>query len=238
MYLCHNVWAAVDCLFMCAVRTASNTETSIWLSWTTLRRLKRRRKDMKATSLLTPTRAQKRISPLRMLRLNNVILTGIWSSLVPLQQRISYRIIALVGWRSLLVLIPGYLRDLACTTLSAPGRRSHAHRPRCPQQELSRMTPSQWLTPRSLIGSCWHCIWILFVSFNVRVNKSFSVFWGSGALLSSSLEWRYINLCSEWMGSGGIRNSEISTGLCRLVQCCLCAIHLNAKGYCFLQDYF
>ena len=110
--------------------------------------------------------------------------------------------------------------------------------PRCPQQELIRMTPSQWLTPRSLIGSCWHCIWILFVSFNVRVNKSFSVFWGSGALLSSSLEWRYINLCSEWMGSGGIRNSEISTGLCRLVQCCLCAIHLNAKGYCFLQDYF
>src|SRR6218665_2983684 len=106
MYLCHNVWAAVDCLFMCAVRTASNTETSIWLSWTTLRRLKRRRKDMKGTSLLTPTRAQKRISPLRMLRLNNVILTGIWSSLVPLQQRISYRIIAFVGWGGFFFFLP------------------------------------------------------------------------------------------------------------------------------------
>ena len=42
---------------------------------------------------------------------------------LPLLQRISYRIIALV-WRSLLGLAPAYLRDLCCPTLGAPGRRS------------------------------------------------------------------------------------------------------------------
>ena len=42
---------------------------------------------------------------------------------LPLLQRISYRMIALV-WRSLLGLAPAYLRDLCCPTLGAPGRRS------------------------------------------------------------------------------------------------------------------
>src|SRR6218665_3159594 len=42
---------------------------------------------------------------------------------LPLQQRISYRIISLI-WRSLLGLAPAYLRDLSHTTMGIPGRRS------------------------------------------------------------------------------------------------------------------
>src|SRR6218665_3769127 len=42
---------------------------------------------------------------------------------LPLQQRISYRIISLV-WRSLLDFAPAYLRDLCHTTMGIPGRRS------------------------------------------------------------------------------------------------------------------
>src|SRR6218665_4195385 len=42
---------------------------------------------------------------------------------LPLQQRISYRIISLI-WRSLLGLAPAYLRDLCHTTMGIPGRRS------------------------------------------------------------------------------------------------------------------
>ena len=41
---------------------------------------------------------------------------------LPLNQRISYPIITLV-WRSLLAFVPDYLRELCCTTFSAPGRR-------------------------------------------------------------------------------------------------------------------
>src|SRR6218665_4160702 len=41
---------------------------------------------------------------------------------LPLQQRISYRIISL-GWRSILGLDPAYLRDLCHTTMGIPGRR-------------------------------------------------------------------------------------------------------------------
>src|SRR6218665_2055991 len=42
---------------------------------------------------------------------------------LPLEQRISYRKIALV-WRSLLGLPNAYLRDLCCTTLGVPDCRS------------------------------------------------------------------------------------------------------------------
>src|SRR6218665_3245559 len=42
---------------------------------------------------------------------------------LPLQQRISYRIISLV-WRSLLGLTLTHLRGLCCTTMGIPGRRS------------------------------------------------------------------------------------------------------------------
>src|SRR6218665_3515837 len=42
---------------------------------------------------------------------------------LPLQQRISYRIISLV-WRFLLGIAPAYLPDLCCTTMGIPGRQS------------------------------------------------------------------------------------------------------------------
>src|SRR6218665_2467049 len=41
----------------------------------------------------------------------------------PLQQRIVYRMISLIG-RSLLGLAPVYLRDLCCTTIGIPSHRS------------------------------------------------------------------------------------------------------------------
>src|SRR5688572_8190121 len=75
---------------------------------------------------------------------------------LPLLQRISYRMIALV-WRSLLGLAPAYLRDLCCPTLGAPGRRSLRSSGACswsllPAQLLSRIGPSQWLAPPSGTG--------------------------------------------------------------------------------------
>src|SRR6218665_1963478 len=79
---------------------------------------------------------------------------------LPLQQRISYRIISLV-WRSLLGLAPAYLRDLCHTTMGIPGRRSL----RSTEQvlllvpfatlQLCRIAPSQLLAPRFGMGYLW-----------------------------------------------------------------------------------
>ena len=80
---------------------------------------------------------------------------------LPLQQRISFRIIALI-WRPLLGLAPAYLWDFCCTTLSVMGRRSLSSVEQnlsslLPAQELSRIAISQWLAPRSGIGYLFHC---------------------------------------------------------------------------------
>src|SRR5688572_27060039 len=110
---------------------------------------------------------------------------------LPLLQRISYRIIALV-WRSLLGLAPAYLRDLCCPTLSAPGRRALRSTERgvlvvpfasTASLLLSRIAPSQWLTPPSGIGTLWCCDCITESTLNLSIlasKLSFSAVLGSG----------------------------------------------------------
>src|ERR1043165_6699794 len=115
---------------------------------------------------------------------------------LPLLQRISYRIIALV-WRSLLGLAPAYLRDLCCPTSSAQGRRSLRSTERGVLMVPFARTATKQNRAFSVVGpslgtgSLWHCDCIPESTLNLSIlasKLSFSAMLGSGALLSSNLE--------------------------------------------------
>src|ERR1043165_5645646 len=115
---------------------------------------------------------------------------------LPLLQRISYRIIALV-WRCLLGLappiyatsaaLPQVLRVVALSALLSGACSWSLLLTRL----LSRIAPSQSLAPRSGTGSLWLCDCIPESTLNLSIlasKLSFSAVLGSGALLSSNLE--------------------------------------------------
>ena len=128
--------------------------------------------------------------------------------LAPLQQRISYWIIALVQW-SLLGLAVAYLWDLCCITLGVLDRRSF----RSTEQGALIIPFARTTTKQnrvfSLVGlSVWN--WLLSLalrlfprilsnSFYDHLKVSFQPYWNREHSWVAKLKGCYINAHNEWM---------------------------------------